>query len=60
MKVDGLLQKLQYLLLNSNMLTNYKFFVRPHLNYEDVISDRLSNVTFVEFILSRFASVEAT
>ena len=60
MKVVGLVQKLQYLLLLSSMLTNYKSFIRPHLNYGDVISDRLSNVTFIEFILLHFASVEAT
>ena len=42
----GVLHKLQCFLPRSSLLTIYKSFIRPHLDYGDVIFDQPSNVTF--------------
>ena len=45
-KVVDLLRKLQCFLPRSILLTIYKFFVRPQLDYGDVIYDQPSHTTF--------------
>ena len=46
----GLLRKLQPLLPRSSLLTIYKSFIRPHLDYGDVIYDQAFNQSFHEKI----------
>ena len=46
MKGIGLLQKLQSILLRTSLLTIYKLFIRPHLDYGDVVYDQPSNDAF--------------
>ena len=46
MKGVGLLRKVQCFLPSSSLRTIHKSFVRPHLDYGDVIYDQPSNVTF--------------
>ena len=41
----GLLRKLQNLLPRKVLITIYKDFVRPHLNYGDVLFDRAFNAS---------------
>ena len=45
-KTIGLLQKLQNILPRESLLTIFKSFVRPHLDYGDVIYDQSFNNTF--------------
>ena len=45
-KTAGLLQKLQNVLSRESLLTIFKSFVRPHLDYSDVIYDQSYNNTF--------------
>ena len=45
-KSIGLLQKLNYRLARSSLITIYKSFVRPHLDYGDVIFDKAYNNLF--------------
>ena len=45
-KTIGLLRKLQNTLLRPSLLTIYKSFIRPHLEYDDVIYDQAYNVSF--------------
>ena len=42
-KTTGLLHKLQNLLSRSILITIYKAFIRPHLNYGDIIYDQAYN-----------------
>ena len=42
----GLLRKLQSLLLKAALITIYKSFVRPHLDYSDVLYDQAFNASF--------------
>ena len=42
----GLLQKLQSILPQTTLLTIYKLFMRPHLDYGDVVYDQPSNDAF--------------
>ena len=44
----GLLRKLQDLLPREALITIYKAFVRPHLDYGDVLLDQAFNVSFHE------------
>ena len=44
----GLLRKLQNLLPRAALITIYKAFVRPHLDYGDVLYDQAFNVSFHE------------
>ena len=48
----GLLQKLQAILSRNSLLTIYKSFIRPLLDYADVIYDQPSNVSFSKRIES--------
>ena len=45
-KTIGLLRKLQNILPREPLLTIYKSFVRPHLDYGDVIYDQYYNNSF--------------
>ena len=45
-KTTGLLQKLQNILPRGSLLAIFKSFVRPHLDYGDVIYDQSYNNTF--------------
>ena len=42
----GILQKLQSILLQTSLLTFYKSFIRPNLDYGDVVYDQPSNDAF--------------
>ena len=42
----GLLRKLRNILPRPALMTIYKAFVRPHLDYDDVIYDEAYNETF--------------
>ena len=44
----GLLRKLQSLLPRAALITIYKAFVRPHLDYGDVLYDQAFNASFHE------------
>ena len=52
MKGIGILRKLQFVLPPSSSLTIYRSFMRPHLNYEDVIYDQPSDKSFLSRIMS--------
>ena len=45
-KTIGPLQKLQRLLPRSALITIYKAFVRPHLDYGDIVYDEAYNASF--------------
>ena len=45
-KTIGLLQKLQNILPRPALLTIYKCFIRPHLDYGDIIYDQAYNLSF--------------
>ena len=47
-KTIGLLRKLQNLLSRSTLITVYKAFVRPHLDYGDILFDETYNSSFRE------------
>ena len=42
----GLLQKLQPIVPRTSLLTIYESFIRPHLDYGDVVYDQPSNDVF--------------
>ena len=46
MKGIGLIPKLQSILPRASLLTIYKSFIRPHLDYGNVAYDHLSNDAF--------------
>ena len=46
MKGIGLLRKLQSILTRTSLLIIYKSFIRPHLDYGDLVYDQPSNDTF--------------
>ena len=46
MKGIGLIKKLQSILPRTSLLTIYKLFIRPHLDYGDVAYDHPSNDAF--------------
>ena len=48
----GLLRKLQAILPRNSLLTIYKSFIRPLLDYADVIYDQSSNASFSKKIES--------
>ena len=48
----GLLRKLQTILPRKSLLTIYKLFIRPQLDYADVIYDQPSNASFSKKIES--------
>ena len=45
-KTIGLLHKLQAFLLRQSLVTVYKAFIRPHLDYGDIIYDQTYNESF--------------
>ena len=45
-KTLGLFRKLQNLLPKSTLITIYKAFVRPHLDYGDILYDQAYNMSF--------------
>ena len=45
-KTIGLLRKLQKILTRPPLLTIYKSFIRPHLDYGDIIYDKAYNSSF--------------
>ena len=45
-KTIGLLRKLHNILPRSALLTIYKSFIRPHLDYGDIIYDQAYNASF--------------
>ena len=45
-KTIGLLHKFQLILPRHSLITIYKTFIRPHLDYGDVIYDRAFNESF--------------
>ena len=47
-KTIGLLRKLHRILLRSPLLTIYKSFIRPHLDYGDIIYDQAYNASFYQ------------
>ena len=51
-KTIGLLRKLQNTLPRSSLLAIYKSFIRPHLDYGDIIYDQAYNVSFQQKIES--------
>ena len=40
-----LLRKVQTLLPRASLITNYKLFIRPHLDYGDMIYDQTLNMS---------------
>ena len=50
-KTIGLLCKLQNMLPRSSLLTIYKSFIRPHLDYGDIIYDQAYNASFHQKLL---------
>ena len=48
----GLLRKLQKCLTRRSLVTIYKYFMRPYLDYEDVIFDQAYNKSFYESLES--------
>ena len=46
MKGVGLLRKLRSILTRTSLLTIYKSFIRPHLDYGDIVYDQPSNDAF--------------
>ena len=45
-KTIGVLRKLQSVLPRALLITIYKSFIRPHLDYGDIIYDQTSNMSF--------------
>ena len=45
-KTIGLLRKLQKILTRAPLFTIYKSFIRPHLDYVDIIYDKAYNTSF--------------
>ena len=50
--LEGLINKLRKFLPRKSLLTIYKTFVRPHLDYADIIYDCPGNITFTQKIES--------
>ena len=49
-KVIGLICKLAHVLPRQSLLTIYKSFIRPHLDYGDIIYDQPNNESFCNLI----------
>ena len=47
-KTIGLLQKFHNFLPRKSLLTIYKSFIRPHLDYGDIIYDQTYNTSFIK------------
>ena len=50
MKGIGIIQKLNKTLSRHSLITIYKSFVRPHLDYGDIIDDQPNNESFTQKI----------
>ena len=48
MKGIGIIQKLNKILSRHSLITIYKSFVRPHLDYGDIIDDQPNNESFTQ------------
>ena len=48
-KTVGLLHKLQNFLPKAALITIYKAFIRPHLDYGDILFDQAYNMSFHQF-----------
>ena len=48
----GIIKKLQHILDRKSLITIYKSFVRPHLDYRGIVFDRPNNNSFIEKIES--------
>ena len=59
-KMIGLLKKLSDLLPRQVLVTIYKAFIRPHLDYGDVLYDQAFNNSFNAKMESIFALVQET
>ena len=46
----GLIRKLAHVLPRQSLLTIYKSFIRPHLDYGDIIYDQPNNESFCNLI----------
>ena len=51
-KTNGLLHELQAILWRSSLVTIYKPFIRPHLDYGDIIYDQTYNESFPQNLKS--------
>ena len=51
-KTTGLFHKLQNTLPRTSLIAIFKSFIRPHLDYEDIIYDRAYNTSFHQNIES--------
>ena len=51
-KTIGLLRKFQQILLRQSLITIYKSFIRPHLDYGDIVYDRAFNESFHKYLES--------
>ena len=49
-KIIGSIKKLSLTLPRSSLLTIYKAFVRPHLDYADIIYDKPDNESFKDWV----------
>ena len=54
MKGIGLLQKPQSILLRTSLLTFYKSFIRPNLDFGDIVYDQLS----IDAFSNKFETVQ--
>ena len=59
-KIIGLLQKLQNAFPRPSPLIIYKSFIRPHLDYGDVIYDQAYNAIFQQCSASHYRSHTCT
>ena len=48
----GLLRKFQEILLRQSLIRIYKSFIRPHLDYGDIVYDRAFNESFHKYLES--------
>ena len=51
-KTIGLLRKLQIFLLRYVLITIYKAFIRPHLDYFDILYDQAYNISYHQMLES--------
>ena len=56
-KAEEIFRKVQNILPRSARLTIYKSFIRPHLDYGDIIYDRAYNASFINASKTRIATV---
>ena len=59
-KAIGLLRKFQQILPIQSLITIYKSFIRPHLDYGDIVYDRALNESFHIFWIYTFFFIRKT